>query len=83
MAAVKLMETAGQKKCIVATSECCSAVQCSAVQYRQPGLQPVDLLVLLGALVEVDGVLYVVRGVVLRRPEVGALQRFVSSAHVN
>ena len=82
------METAGQKKCIVATSECCSAVQCSAVQcsavqYRQPGLQPVDLLVLLGALVEVDGVLYVVRGVVLRRPEVGALQRFVSSAHVN
>ena len=26
------METAGQKKCIVATSECCSAVQCSAVQ---------------------------------------------------
>ena len=76
------METAGQKKCIVATSEC-SAVQCSAVQYRQAGLQPVDLLVLLGALVEVDGVLYVVRGVMLRRPEVGALQHFVSSAHVN
>ena len=72
------METAGQKKCIVATSECSSAVQ-----YRQAGLQPVDLLVLLGALVEVDGVLYVVRGVMLRRPEVGALQHFVSSAHVN
>ena len=44
------------------------------LSYREARLQTVNLLILLSSLIEIYGVLYVVRGVMLRRPEVWTLK---------